>query len=305
MIFISCLPSCRAQADESPQLIDEAERVQVKRKPREEPKEPVTSGLSHTEAFIAEISELLKERLNSETYDATFKTVLEHCENNYDLNRAGVAAAKVAEKHSSKSETRSLYFKMAGDLYRMQCESERDSGRTTIFTGFYNAAMDAYLDGGHIKETIGVAFDHSLWLMRNALLRDEAGKQKYFDISVKAFDDVIKRADEKLAAFIHEQQEGRRNAATALISVQPPAHLANVKDPVQLEADAQTYRELIAFLGESCGAYDVAASLSRELAEVLETGLPDLSGEFAALAEELQQRHVAMLEEHGIPSAAR
>ncbi len=305
MIFISCLPSCRARADESPQLIDEAERVRMKRKPREEPSEPVTSGLSHTEAFIAKITELLKERLNNETYDATLKTIVEHCEDNYDLNRAGVAAAKVAEKHSSKSVTRSLYFKISGDLYRMQCESERDSGRTTIFTGFYNAAMDAYLDGGHIMETIGVAFEHSFWLMRNALLRDEPGKQKYFDLSVKAFDDVIKRAAEKLAAFVHEQQEGRRTAAAALINVQPPAHLASVKDPVQLEAGAQTYRELIAFLGESCGAYDVAASISRELAEVLKTGLPDLSGGFAALAEDLQQRHVAMLEEHGIPSAAR
>jgi hypothetical protein len=277
----------------------------MKRKPREEPKEPATSGLSHTEAFIAKITELLKEGLTGEAYEATLKTVVELCEDNYDLNRAGTAAMKVAEKQRSKSEIRSLYFKMAGDLFRMQCESERSSGRTTIFTGFYNSAMDAYLDGGHIKEAVGVAFEHSYWLMRNGLYRDEAGKQKYFDLSVKAFNDVIKRADEELGAFIYQHQEGRRGAADALRNMQPPAHLANVKDQAQLEAGAQTYRELIAFLGETCGVYDMAAGLSRDLADLVETVLADLSREFAALAEEFQRQHATALEERGIPSAAR
>jgi hypothetical protein len=277
----------------------------MRRKPPEEPKESSTSGLSHTEAFIGKITELLKERLTGETYEATLKTVVELCEDNYDLNRAGTAAMKVAEKQSSKSEARGLYFKISGDLFRMQFESERTSGRTTIFTGFYNSAMDAYLDGGYINEALGVSFEHSYWLMRSALYRDEAGKQKYFDLSVKAFNEVLKRADEELATFIYQQQEGRKNAADALRNVQPPAHLASVKDPGELEAGAQTYRELIAFVGESCGVHDVAASLSREIADLLETVLPDLAGEFATIAEEHQQQHATMLEERGIPSTAR
>jgi len=263
------------------------------------------SGLSHTEAFMGKITELLKQELTGEAYEATLKTIVELCEDNYDLNRAGAAATKLAEKQKRASKDFKLCCRMAGDLFRMQFESERNSGRTTIFTGFYNSAMDAYLDGGYIKEALGVSFEHSYWLMRNALYRDEAGKQKYFELSLKAFNEVLKRADEKLAAFIYQQQEGRKSAADALRNVQPPAHLAGVKDPGRLEAGVQTYRELIAFLAGTCGAHDVAASLCRELADLLEPVLPDLAGEFATLAGELQEQHVAMLEERGIPSAAR
>ena len=271
------------------------------KKAREEPRESMTSGLSHTESFIKKSTALLKEGLTDETYDATFKSVLELCKDSYDLNRAGAAVMKVAEKQRFRSETFNLYCKMAGDLFKMQCESERSSGRTTIFTGFYNSAMDAYLDGGYINEAVAVSFEHSHWLTRSALYRDEAGKQKYLDLAVKAFDEVMKRAEEELVAFIYEQREGRKNAADALRSVQPPAHLANVKEPAQSEAGTQTYRELIAFLEETCHTYDIAATLAGELAAVLEKVLPDLSGEYATLAEELQQRHVALLEEHDIP----
>ena len=271
------------------------------RKPPEEPKEPVTSGLSHTETFIKKIVDLLKEGLTDENYEAMLGSILELCEGNYDLNRAGAAAMKVAEKHRVGRGAFNLYSKMAGDLFKMQCESERSSSRTTIFTGFYNSAMDSYLDGGYIKEAVAVVFEHSHWLMRNALYKDEAGKQKYLDLSVKAFDEVMKRAEGELAAFIHEQQEGRRNAVDALRNVQPPAHLANVNDKTQLEAGAQTYQELIAFLKESCNTCDIAASFAKELAAVLEKDLPDLSREYAALAENLQQQHVALLKEHGIP----
>ena len=270
------------------------------KKHREEPREPVTSGLSHTETFVKKITDLLKQGTTAESYEATFKSVLELCKDNYDLNRAAAAAMKVAEKQRFGSESFNLYCKMAGDLFKMQCERERGSGRTTIFTGFYDSATDAYLDGGYINEAAAVAFEHSRWLMRNALYRDEAGKQKYLDLSVKAFDQVMRRADEELAAFLYDQREGRKKAADALRDVQSPAHLTNIKDPAQLRAGVRTYHELIEFLEKTCITCDVAAFLSRELASVLEKALPELAVEYRTLAEGLQQHHVALLDEQGI-----
>jgi len=266
----------------------------------EEPTEHVSGGLSHTEAFVKKIADLLKEGLAAEDYEATLQTITDLCKDNYDLNRAGAAAMAVAEKQPYKSETFNLYCKMAGDLYRMQCESERSYGRTTIFTGFYNAAMDAYLDGGHIKEAAAVAFEHSHWLVRNALYRDEAGKQKYLALSVTAFDEVMKRSKGELADFIYKQREGRRKAADALQTVQPPAHLTSIKDPAGLGAGVQIYRELIAFLEQACEACDIAVYLSRELAAALEKALPELAEEYTTLAEGLDQRHVALLDEQDI-----
>jgi hypothetical protein len=137
--------------------------------------------------------------------------------------------------------------------------------------------------------------------VRNGLYRDEAGKQKYLDISVKAFDDVIKRAEGELAVFIHQQQEGRKCAADALRNVQPPGHLASLREPAHLESGAQTYRELIDFLKDSCAAYDIAATIAQEIAGVLRKALPDLSAEYASAADDLKQIHVALLEEHDIP----
>ena len=266
----------------------------------EEPRAPVASGLSHTEAFVKKTADLLKQELTSETHEATLQTILELCKDSYDLNRAGAAAMVVAENQPNKSETFNLYCKIAGDLYRMQCESERNSGRTTLFTGFYDSAMDAYLDCGYIKEAVAVTFEHSHWLMRNALYRDEAGKQKYLRLSVNAFDEVMRRSEGELATFVYEQRDGREKAADALRDMQPPAHLTNIKDPGQLRASVRIYRELIEFLEQVCKACDIAAYLSRELAAVLEKILPELAGEHTTLAEGLQQRHIALLEKHGI-----
>lgn len=260
-----------------------------------------TSGLSYTEAFVKKTTDLLKQELTAESYERIFKTIVEQCRDSYDLNRAGAAAVKVAENVERGSETFRLYCRMGGDLFKMQCEAERTSGRTTIFTGFYNSAMDAYLEGGYTEEAAAVAFEHSHWLVTNALYRDEAGRRKYLSLSVKAFDETMRHSDGELAVFIHQQQEGRRKAAEALHDVRPPAHLTNVNDPGRLEADAQTYRELIAFLEENCNAFDVAAYFARELATVLENALPELARECAALATDLQRRHLALLAEHGIP----
>jgi hypothetical protein len=266
-----------------------------------EPRESVTtSGLSYTEAFVKKITSLLQQGLTADNYEQTLKAIMEQCTDDYDLNRAGAAAAKLAEREKRGTEQFRLYNKMAGDLFRMQCGSERTSGRTTIFTGFYNSAMDAYLDGGYDVEAVGVAFEHSHWLITNALYRDEAGKRKYLDLSVKAFDEVIRRATGALAAFLYGQQEARKKAAEALQDAQPPARLTNVKDPVPLRADAQTYREMISFLEERCKAYDVAAYFAKELAAVVENTLPELAREYTALARDLLNRHVALLHDHGI-----
>jgi hypothetical protein len=208
---------------------------------------------------------------------------------------------EVAEQQLYKSETFNLYCRMAGDLYKMQCESERSSGSTTMFSWLYNSATDAYLDGGYIEEAAAVAFQHSYWLMTNALSRDEEGKQTYLDLSVSAFYEIMKRSKGKLAGFIYEQREGRRRAADALQSVQPPAHLTEVEDPAELAAAVQVYRELIAYLEQICEACDIAAYLATELAAALKRALPELAGEYATLAEGLQQRHAAILQEHGIP----
>jgi len=262
--------------------------------------EDVTSGLSHTEAFVKKIRELLKLGLTAEDYEATLQTVVGLCKDNYDLNRAGAAAMAVAEKQPYKSETFNLYCKIAGDLYRMQCKSERGSGRTTIFTGFYNSAIDAYLDGGYIKEAAAVAFEHSHWLMRNAFYREEAGKERYLQLSVTAFDEVIKRCEGELADFIYGQREGRRKAADALQTVEPPAHLTTIKDPAGLRAAVQINRELLSFLEQVCRTCDIAAYLSKELATVLEKALPELAGEYTNLAKGLEQCHVALLGEHDI-----
>ena len=267
-----------------------------------EPTEAVTtSGLSYTESFVKKITSLLQEGLSTEDYEETLKTVMELCTDDYDLNRAGAAATKLAEKGKRGAEPFKLYWKMAGDLFKMQCGSERTSGRTTIFTGFYNSAMDAYLGGGYDMEAVAVAFEHSHWLITNALYRDEAGRRKYLTLSVKAFDEVMKHAARgELAAFIQEQQEGRKKAAEALQDAQPPAHLTSVRDPARLRVDAQTYRDMIAFLEERCKAYDVAAYFANELATVLESTLPELGRECAALARDLHERHVTLLREHGI-----
>jgi hypothetical protein len=271
------------------------------RKRREEPKEPVTTtGLSYTETFVRKITDLLKQDLAADTYETTFKVIAELCHDDYDLNRAGAAAIALAEKQKPDSQLFRLYSKLAGDLFRKQCESERTSGRTTIFTGFYNSAIDAYLEGGYGTESIAVAFEHSHWLMVNALYKEEAGKQKYLDLSVKAFDEVLKRSEGKLAVFLYEQQQNRKKVADALVSVQPPAHLINVKNRESLETSVQTYRDLIAFLDEPCKTYDIAAYLSKELAAVLEKVMPDRASEYAALAEEFRQRHGALLSEEGI-----
>ena len=270
------------------------------KKHHEEPRERMTKGLSYTETFVKKITDLLKQGLTAENYEAALQSVLELCKENYDLNRAGAATVEVAQKQPYKSGTFNLYCKMAGDLFKMQCQLERDSGRTTIFTGFYNSATDAYLDGGYVKEATGVAFEHSLWLVRNSLYRDEAGKQKYLDLSVKAFDQVMKRADEDLANFIYEQREGRRKAAELLGEVQPPAHLANIKDAAQLNESVEAYHERVVSIKTTCKTYDIAAYLSSELATVLEKALPELAGKYTALAEELRGLHVALLEKHGI-----
>jgi len=259
-----------------------------------------TTGLSYTETFVKKVSSLLQQELTPETYEPTLEAVVKLCTSDYDLNRAGAAAAKLAEKEKRDTERFKLYSKMAGDLYRMQCGSERGSGRTTIFTGFYNSAMDAYLNGGHNLEAISVAFEHSYWLITNGLHREEAGRRKYLELSVKAFDEVMKRVTGDLAVFIYEQREGRRKAGEALQEVQPPAHLTSIKDQVRLQAEAQTYRGLIAFLEEQCKAYDVAAYFSKELASVLQDTLPELAREYTALGRDLQERHVTLLREHGI-----
>jgi hypothetical protein len=259
-----------------------------------------TTGLSYTETFVKKISLLLQQELTSETYETTLNSVMELCADDYDLNRAAAAAAKLAEKEKPDTERLKLYCRMAGDLFRMQCGSERNSGRTTIFTGFYNAAMDAYLEGGYGVHAMSVAFEHSYWLITNALYREEAGHRKYLELSVKAFDEVLRRATGELAMFIREQQGGRRKAAEALQDVQPPAHLRSVKDQARLSAEAQTYGELVAFLETQCKAYDIAAYFAKELASVLQDGLPEVAREYAALAEDLQQRHVTLLREHGI-----
>ena len=273
----------------------------IRKKRHPEPKESVTTGLSYTETFVKNTADLLKEELTAESYEQTLKTIVDRCEDNYDLNRAGAAAMKVAESDKRGSETFRLYCKMAGDLFKLQCEAERTSGRTTIFTGFYNDATDAYLEGGYTNEAIAVAFEHSYWLLTNALYRDEAGRRKYLDLSTKTFDEAMGRSSEELARFVRQQQGGRVKAADALQDVQPPAHLSNVNDPNQLRADAQTYHELIAFLAENCHACDIAAYFAAELATVLETALPELARECAALATELQQRHAALMQEHAIP----
>jgi hypothetical protein len=249
---------------------------------------------------VKKISSLLQQELIDETYELTLNAVVELCTDDYDLNRAGAAAAKLAEKEKRDTDRFKLYSKMAGDLFRMQCGSERGSGRTTIFTGFYNSAMDAYLGGGHSLQAISVAFEHSYWLITNALYREEAGRRKYLELSAKAFDEVVKHATGDLAAFIYEQREGRRKAAEALQDVQPPAHLTSVKDQARLQAEAQTYRELIAFLEEQCKACDIAAYFAKELASVLQDALPELAHEYTVLGKDLQQRHVTLLREHGI-----
>ena len=273
----------------------------MRKKRSSEPREPVTTGLSYTENFVKQTADMLKEELTDDSYEQTLKTIVDRCEDNYDLNRAGAAAMKLAEGDKRGSETFKLYCKMAGDLFRLQCEAERTSGRTTIFTGFYNDAMDAYLEGGYISEAIAVAFEHSYWLITSALYRDEAGRRKYLDLSTKAFDEAMVRSSEKLASFVRQQQEGRLKAADALQEVQPPAHLSNVNEPDRLRADAQTYRELISFLEENCSASDIAAYFAGELAAVVETALPELARDYAALATELRQRHAALLQEHCIP----
>jgi hypothetical protein len=272
----------------------------VTRKRGKEPRKPLETWLSHTETFVKKVTDMLRQGLTAENYKAALQSILELCEGDYDLNRAGAAAMKVAEKKRHKGEAFNLYYKMAGDLFRMQCESERSSGRTTIFTGFYDSAIDAYLDGGYAKEAAAVAFEHSHWLMRSALYRDEAGKQKYLGLSSEAFDQVMKRADEELAGFIYEQREGKSKAAVMLRDVQPPTHLKNVKDAEQLRRDALAYRQRIAFLERTCKTYDIAAYLSSELATVLEKALPQQAAEHRTFAEELHQRHVALLDEHGI-----
>jgi hypothetical protein len=259
---------------------------------------PTTTGLSYTDAFVKRIADLLQQDLTAESYDQTFRTIVQQCGGNYDLNRAGAAAIKLAESEERGSETFNLYCKMAGDLFRMQCEAERTSGRTTIFTEFYNSATDAYLDGGYMNEALVVAFEHSYWLTANALYRDDAGRQKYLALSVKAFDEVMRRFTGEAASFVYEQQEGRRKAADALQDVKPPAYLTNVQDPDRLKSEAQTYGELIAFLDENCNARDIAAYFAGELATVLEAVLPELAREYAALAAQLQRRHAAFLEEH-------
>jgi len=271
-----------------------------KRRHSATPEAVTTSGLSYTESFVKKITSLLQQGLSAENYEQTLKTIMELCTDDYDLNRAGAAAAKLAEKGKRGAEPFKLYWKMAGDLFKMQCGSERTSGRTTIFTGFYNSAMDAYLDGGYDMEAVAVAFEHSHWLITNALYRDEAGRRKYLALSVKAFDEVMKHATSELAAFLHEQQGGRKKAADALQDAQPPAHLTGVKDAARLRVDAQTYRDMIAFLEERCKAYDVAAYFAKELATVLESTLPELGRECAALARDLHERHVTLLREHGI-----
>ncbi len=264
-----------------------------------EPKESTTTtGLSYTDAFVKRIAELLKDELTAESYDQTFRTMVDQCEGNYDLNRAGAAAIKLAESEERGSETFNLYCKMAGDLFRKQCEAERTSGRTTIFTEFYNSATDAYLDGGFMNEALAVAFEHSYWLTTNALYREEAGRRKYLALSVKAFDEVMRRSTGEVASLVYQQQEGRRKAADALQEVKPPAHLTNVEDVDRLRSEAQTYGELIAFLEENCNACDIAAYFAVELAAVLQAMLPELAREYAALATELQQRHAALLKEH-------
>jgi len=273
----------------------------MKKRRHPEPVEAVTTtGLSYTETFVKKICSLLQQELTAETYEPTLNAVVELCTDDYDLNRAGAAAAKLAEKEKRDTDKFKLYCKMAGDLFRMQCGSERGSGRTTIFTGFYNSAMDAYIDGGHNLQAISVAFEHSYWLITNALYREEAGRRKYLELSAKAFDEVMKHVTGDLAAFIHEQREGRKKAAEALQDVQPPARLSSVKDPARLRVEAQTYRELIAFLEEQCTAYDVAAYFAEELASVLQDALPELAHEYAVLGKDLRERHVTLLREHGI-----
>jgi|GEM_PF-2910459 len=274
----------------------------MRKKRQAEPKEPpTTTGLSYTDAFVKRIAELLKEKLTTESYDQTFRTIVDQCEGNYDLNRAGAAAIKLAESEKRDTETFELYCKMAGDLFRMQCEAERTSGRTTIFTEFYNSATDAYLDGGYVNQALAVAFEHSYWLTTNALYREEAGRRKYLALSVNAFDEVMRRSAGEATSFVYQQQEGRRKAADALQEVKPPAHLMNVEDPDRLRSEAQTYGELIAFLDENCSAQDIAAYFAGELAAVLEAALPELAREYAALATQLKQRHASFLEGHALP----
>jgi hypothetical protein len=273
----------------------------MRKKRHPESKEPgTTTGLSYTDAFVKRIADLLHEKLTAENYETTFRTIVDQCEGSYDLNRAGAAAMKLAESDKRGSETLELCCKMGGDLFRMQCEAERTSGRTTIFTEFYNSATDAYLDGGHMNQALAVTFEHSYWLITNALYREEAGRQKYLGLSVKAFDEVMRRSTGDIALFVHQQQEGRTKAADALQDVKPPAHLASVKDPDRLRSDAQTYGELIAFLEHNCNACDVAAYFAGEVAAVLEAVLPELAREYAALATELKRRHAALLEEHAV-----
>ena len=101
-----------------------------------------------------------------------------------------------------------------------------------MFTWLYNSATDAYLDGGYIREAAAVAFEHSLWLMTSALSSDEAGKETYLDLSVSALYKIMKRSKGELAGFIYKQREGRRRAADALQSVQPPPNaLSNGPSP--------------------------------------------------------------------------
>ena len=98
-----------------------------------------------------------------------------------------------------------------------------------------------------------------------------------------------------------QQQESRKCAADALRNVQAPGHLASMHDPTQLEAGAQTYSELIGFLRDNCAAYDIAAIIAAEVAGAVRKVLPDLSAEYTAVADDLKQIHVALLEERGIP----
>jgi len=271
-----------------------------KRRHPESKESGTTTGLSYTDAFVKRIANLLHEKLTAENYEQTLKTIVDQCEGSYDLNRAGAAAMKVAESEKRDSETFALCCKIAGNLFRMQCEAERTSGRTTIFTEFYNSASDAYLDGGHMNQALAVAFEHSYWLITNALYREEAGRKKYLGLSVKAFDELLRQSTGDLALFVHQQQEGRTRAADALQDVKPPAHLTSLKDPDRLRSDAQTYNELIAFLENNCNACDVAAYFAGELASVLENVLPELAQEYAARATELRGRHAALLEEHAV-----
>lgn len=264
----------------------------------EEQRQVMISGLSHTEAFVKKIAELLKQGLTAEDYEVTLQSVIALCKDDYDLNRAGAAAMAVAEKQPDKSEAFSLYCKMAGDLYRRQCESERSYGRTTIFTEFYNSAIDVYLDGGFISEAIAVAFEHSNWLMRDALYREKGGKQKYLELSVKAFDELVRRCKGEVAAFVYDEREGRRESADALLGFEARPRLARIKDPARLRASVQGCGELTAFLEQACKTRDVATHPSRELANVLESAIPGLAGECVTLAEEIQHRHGTLLAKH-------